>query len=162
MVPGREQQCVLWLSRARQLIQNQPDSGVRSGAGPQPTHLEWTINKVQSGHRAGVEPRQGRDMRLLWEDSYRGHCRARAERTKQWGHVQAGGGGLGQAPGASSDSAPGSPRGLPNTERESCTLRALAPAAEGMGLGALLARWALCGSTVTPYTTCAEDNRKTV
>lgn len=92
MVPGREQQCVLWLSRARQLIQNQPDSGVRSGAGPQPTHLEWTINKVQSGHRAGVEPRQGRDMRLLWEDSYRGHCRARAERTKQWGHVQARGG----------------------------------------------------------------------
>lgn len=49
------------------------------------------INKVQSGHRARVEPRQGRDMRLLWVDSYKGHCSARAERTKQWGRVQAGG-----------------------------------------------------------------------
>lgn len=115
---------------------------------------------VRTPSRGGAQAGEGHAPALGGQLQRTLQGKGRADQTV--GACAGEGGGLGQAPGASSDSAPGSPRGLPNTERESCTLRALAPAAEGMGLGALLARWALCGSTVTPYTTCAEDNRKTV
>lgn len=47
------------------------------------------------------------------------------------------------------------PPGPPNTEHESCTLRAMPPAREGPRLGALLARWALWFySNVTSYYLC--------